>query len=54
MKLKNLMTGEVVIVRSTTDHSTSSYGQPVWVDADGKSYGIVSDVPPIGYDFLED
>ena len=40
-ELTNILTGEKVTVYATVDHPSSSYGQPVWVDSSGKSYGKV-------------
>lgn len=37
MKLKNLLTGEVVSVVATTNHPQSSYGKAVWVDMDNQA-----------------
>lgn len=37
-KLTNNNTGVSVIVRSTTEHPCSSYGQPVWVDENNQAY----------------
>lgn len=37
-KLKNKISGEVLEVVATTKHPDSSYGQPVWVDEEGKAY----------------
>jgi len=47
--LKNLLTGKTIQVKATTDHSASSYGQPVWVDDQGESYGTVG-MPLLGYE----
>lgn len=38
-RLKNLITGAEFDVTATTEHATSSYGQPVWVDENNTSYG---------------
>ncbi|HOL87315.1 MAG TPA: hypothetical protein PLK32_08175 [Defluviitoga tunisiensis] len=37
----------------TTDHPDSSYGIPVWVDKEGRSYGQLGDLI-FGYIFLPD
>lgn len=39
VRLKNLLTGEEIEATATTEHPTSSYGQPVWVDENNVSYG---------------
>lgn len=36
--LTNNLNGVSVEVYATTEHPTSSYGQPVWVDSDGQAY----------------
>jgi DNA-binding XRE family transcriptional regulator len=46
-KLRNILTGQVVDVRSTTEHPDSSYGKPVWVDADGTAYFQVDTPNPL-------
>lgn len=45
--LKNKLTGEKIPVTSTTDHPDSSYGQPVWVDANDDSYCVVGFEQPL-------
>jgi len=45
-----MLDGTEIEVRATTDHPTSSYGQEVWVDGNGESYGQVSLGPPWGYE----
>ena len=40
-KLTNLLTGDEIIVHSTTEHPDSSYGHPVWVDDNNICYGQV-------------
>lgn len=52
MKLKNLMTGKEVEVTSTTEHATSSYGQPVWVDKNNQAYCQVGSEKPF-YEVIE-
>lgn len=37
-KIRNIVTGAVVAVKATTEHSSSSYGRPVWVDEMGNAY----------------
>lgn len=39
--LTNLVRGNQVEVHATTEHPDSSYGQPVWVDADNNAYMLV-------------
>lgn len=51
-KLRNILTGQVVDVRSTTEHPDSSYGKPVWVDADDVAYGQV-DLPMPLYEVMD-
>lgn len=52
-KLKNLMTGEIIDVHSTTDSPDSSYGLECWVDDAGRSYGQCQFGAPFGYVFVE-
>lgn len=40
-KLVNNITGKVIEVTSTTEHSDSSYGNAVWVDNDNVAYAQV-------------
>ena len=49
-KLKNLLTGEVVDVHSTTDSVDSSYGFECWVDDNGQSYGQCQFGAPFGFE----
>lgn len=51
-RVRNIITGEVVDVRSTTEHPDSSYGNPVWVDADNVAYGQV-DLPMPLYEVMD-
>ena len=51
-KLKNLLTGKVVVVHSTTDSPDSSYGFECWVDAKGNSYGQCQFGAPFGFELL--
>lgn len=44
--LTNLVLGTQVEVHSTTEHPDSSYGQPVWVDADNNAYMPVGAANP--------
>jgi hypothetical protein len=44
---------KVVFIKSTTDHPMSIGGKKVWVDEDGKYYGLCSDGVPPGYLQLE-
>lgn len=39
-KAKNLLTGKVYGVHTTTQHADSSYGIPVWVITRGKLKGL--------------
>jgi len=39
MKIRNVITNEIIEVRETTDHADSSYGRPVLIDDAGNSYG---------------
>ena len=50
--LKNLLTGELVRVHSTTRHSLSSYGQAVWIDKNNECYGIVG-MPIPGFELIK-
>ncbi len=50
--LRNVVTGVEVKVHATTDHPTSSYGLPVWVDDDGNAYCQV-DTPCPFYEITE-
>ena len=50
--LKNLVNGMKVKVYATTEHPTSSYGQPVWVDKEGNAYGQVGMTSPF-YEITE-
>ena len=52
-RLKNLITGETIEIYATTEHPASSYGQPVWVDADGNAYGICDGPAPLGFELIE-
>lgn len=45
--LKNNVTDKIIEVTSTTDHPDSSYGQPVWVDAQDNAYCIVGMENPL-------
>ena len=42
------ITGERIQVRSTTRHPSSSYGFPIWVDADNNPY-CQCDLPCVRY-----
>lgn len=50
--LFNVVTGDCVAVHSTLDHSSSSYGFPVWVDDSGISYGQI-DLPCSLYEVFD-
>lgn len=43
-----------VRVHTTTEHPDSSYGIPVWVDAEGNSYGQIIHPAPLGWTVLPD
>ena len=45
--LKNTVTGVEVKVHATTDHPSSSYGIPVWVDDDNNAYCQVDTPTPL-------
>jgi len=51
-QLRNLLTGEIVDVYSTTDSADSSYGLECWVDDDGQSYGQCQFGAPLGFELL--
>lgn len=51
--LRNLVNGMEVKVHATTDHPTSSYGIPVWVDDENIAYCQVGVFPPF-YEIIED
>ena len=44
--LKNTVTGQTIPVTSTTEHSSCSYGQSVWVDKDNQAYMVVGMANP--------
>ena len=52
-KLKNLVTGKIINVHSTTDSVDSSYGFECWVDDDQNSYGQCQFGAPLGFELLE-
>lgn len=52
-KLKNIMSGEIVLVSSTTDSPDSSYGFECWVDKNGNSYGQCQFGAPVGWALIE-
>ena len=52
-KLKNLLTGEIIDVYSTTDSVDSSYGLECWVDGKGNSYGQCQFGAPTGFELVE-
>jgi hypothetical protein len=52
-KLKNLLTGDIVDVFSTTDSPDSSYGLPCWVDKDNNGNGQCQFGAPLGFELLE-
>ena len=52
-KLKNLLTGKVISVKSTTDSPDLSYGLECWVDSKGNSYGQCQFGAPFGYELVE-
>lgn len=51
-KMKNLLTGNIFGVHSTTDSIDSSYGLECWVDDEGNSYGQCQFGAPIGFELL--
>lgn len=51
--LRNIMTDEVVEVRSTIEHADSSYKFAVWVDEENNSYGQCQFGAPIGFEIVE-
>lgn len=57
-KIRNIVTGAVVAVKATTEHSSSSYGRPVWVDEMGNAYFEVGTPQAImqshGYELVAD
>ena len=52
MKIRNMITGKVITVWSSTDHPDSSYGIPQWVDGDNNSYGQC-DIWPVPFGFIK-
>ena len=44
--LKNIVSGEEVEVSATCEHPASSYGHPVWVDANNQAYCEVGKEEP--------
>ena len=52
MKLKNLISGELIEFTSTTENSCSSYGHPVWVDENNQAYCEVGREKPF-YEVVE-
>lgn len=52
-KLKNLLTGKIIDVYSTTDSVDSSYGLECWVDKKGNSYGQCQFGAPLGFELVE-
>jgi len=51
-KLRNLLTGEIIDVHSTTDSPDSSYGFECWVDDNGNSYGQCQFGAPFGFELV--
>lgn len=51
--LTNTINGVSVPVYATTEHTSSSYGKPVWVDEDFEAY-CQCDIPTPFYDINED
>ena len=51
-KLRNILTGKIVSVHSTTDSVDSSYGLECWVDTKGRSYGQCQFGAPFGFEFV--
>ena len=50
--LRNLLTGEIIVVHATSDSVDSSYGLECWVDGDGNSYGQCQFGVPFGFEFI--
>jgi len=49
-RFRNLVTGEVITMWPSTEHSQSSYGLPVWVDKNNCCYGQCNLWPvPFGF-----
>ena len=53
VKLKNIMTSEIINVHSATDSPDSSYGLECWVADDGQSYGQCQFGAPFGFELIE-
>lgn len=51
--LKNILTGEIIEVHSTTDSPDSSYGFECWVDEDRNSYGQCQFGAPLGFEIMD-
>ena len=51
--LRNILTGDIVSVHSSTDSPDSSYGLECWVDDDGNSYGQCQFGAPFGFEIVE-
>jgi hypothetical protein len=51
-KLRNILTGKVVVVHSSIDSPDSSYGLECWVDNKGNSYGQCQFGAPFGFELL--
>lgn len=54
MRIKNQLTGDVVLVKSTTNHPSSSYGKAVWVDRDNQAICQVGLEEMAGYTLIDD
>ena len=54
-ELQEIQQGQArVRVHTTTEHPDSSYGIPVWVDAEGNSYGQTIHPAPLGWTVVPD
>jgi len=52
-RIRNILTGEVAKVHSTTNSSDSSYGFECWVgDDNGESYGQCQFGMPFGFELV--
>jgi len=49
---KNLLTGDKLRVKATTENAASSYGREVWETKDGQALGEVGS-PILGYEIIE-
>ncbi len=54
IKVRNILTGEIIELTRTKEHPDSSYGKDVWVDKNNVSYGQCIFGIPFGYELIED